>query len=117
MLLDFWAAWCGPCREQLPSLAGLSRELRDQDFALLGVDDDEMAATALSFFKENGYDWPSLFDGADHAARGKYKITAITTLVLIGASGKLVAIESGSGAASERAIRAALRSLGFRLSE
>lgn len=113
VLLDFWATWCAPCRDQMPAIAKLYRESKDQGLVLLGVSDDEKPEQALQYLKERGYDWPNLFDGAQHEARERFKVDAIPTLVLIDKQGVIVEYQIGSGASAEAAIRAALKRLGF----
>lgn len=115
VLLDFWATWCGPCRQQMPFIAKLYSETKDQGLLLLGVDDDRTPEKAIGFLKEHHYDWPSLFDGETKAAREKFKVSAIPTLVLIDKEGQTTEYQVGSGAETEKAIGAALQKLGFQI--
>lgn len=113
VLLDFWATWCEPCRKQMPSIAKLYAETKDQGLVMLGVNDDETPEKALEFLKEHNYAWQHLFDGKEKDARSKFKIDAIPTLVLIDKQGALVDIQIGNGDTAEEAIRAALRKQGL----
>jgi thiol-disulfide isomerase/thioredoxin len=72
VLLDFWATWCKPCRDQIPFVAALYREAGDQGLVVLGINDDENQDTALTFAREQRLAWPSLFDGRDHKVRESY---------------------------------------------
>lgn len=117
VLLDFWATWCLPCREQLPAMARLYASIKGQNVVLLGVDDDSDAETALRYVKERHYDWPILFGGPKSDARTKYRVDGIPTLVLIDTHGSIIAYEVGSGDVTERAIRAALRGQGVIIQE
>ncbi len=113
VLLDFWAAWCAPCRDQLPAIAKLYRETKDQGLILLGVNDDETTEQALKFLQGKPYDWPSLFDGKQKDGRTKYKVDGIPTLVLLDKQGIIVDYQLGNGDAAEIAIREALKKQGL----
>ncbi|MBI5086032.1 MAG: TlpA family protein disulfide reductase [Acidobacteria bacterium] len=115
ILLDFWAAWCAPCRTQLPALARLHRESKDQGVVLLGINDDESPEIALKYLRENGYDWQNLFDGTQKDARAKFKVAGIPALVVIDQQGVIVEYQVGSGETSEQAVRVALQKLGVKL--
>ena len=115
VLLDFWATWCAPCRDQMPAVAKLYRETKDQDLVLLGVNDDETPGKAIEYMKEKQYDWANLIDGKIGVAREKFKVQGIPTLVLIDKNGQIVEYQVGSGAETEKAIKAALRTLGFKI--
>jgi thiol-disulfide isomerase/thioredoxin len=115
VLLDFWATWCEPCRNQMPAIAKLHRETKDQGVVLLGVNDDDTAEKALKWAKEQGYGWPSLYDGQQKDARRKYKVDGIPTLVLIDKQGIIAEYQLGSGEIVDASVRSALRKLGVRL--
>jgi thiol-disulfide isomerase/thioredoxin len=115
VLLDFWATWCAPCRTQMPALAKLNKEIRDQGVVLVGINDDETPEAAKAYLAKGGYGWMQLYDGKQKDARAKFKVTAIPTLVLIDRDGVITEIQIGSGDAVEAAIRSALRRLGVSL--
>lgn len=109
VLLDFWATWCLPCREQMAKMA---RQKMEGVF-VLGVNDDETPEKARQFLTENNYRWPSLYDGKAGDARRLFKVSAIPALVLIDREGKIVAYEAGAADSVDAAIASALRALGL----
>ncbi|MBL9122786.1 MAG: TlpA family protein disulfide reductase [Planctomycetaceae bacterium] len=69
VLVDFWATWCGPCKEQFPHTLELAHKYRDQGLAVISVscDDADGQAGALEFLKSKGADIENLIstDGID----------------------------------------------------
>lgn len=59
ILVDVWATWCGPCREQTPKLAALQQKYRDKGLAVVGLSLDEKSdeAEVLKFMKEAGVNY------------------------------------------------------------
>lgn len=64
VLVNFWATWCQPCREEMPMLAGLQRELQDQGFEVVGIALDEVAQ-AREFAASLGIEYPILIGSTD----------------------------------------------------
>jgi len=76
VMVHFWATWCPPCVEELPTLAKLSQELTGTDFEMLAVSVDEGGAAAVTpFLQKNGLSLPVLLDPDRSVARkyGTYK--------------------------------------------
>lgn len=62
VLLNFWATWCDPCREEMPSMERLYRRFKDRGFVIVGVDVKDRRNDALSFLKELKITFPILLD-------------------------------------------------------
>jgi thiol-disulfide isomerase/thioredoxin len=56
LLVDFWATWCAPCRQEMPLLSKLESRLRDKRFRLVTIsaDEPEQEAAAVEFLKKSG---------------------------------------------------------------
>jgi len=61
VLVNFWATWCEPCREEMPFLASLENRLRDRGLVLIAIsaDEPEQEADALAFLKKTGIRFPA----------------------------------------------------------
>jgi thiol-disulfide isomerase/thioredoxin len=92
VLVDFWATWCGPCREEVPNVVAAYQKYHDQGFEVVGVSLDEDQATLLNFTAQNGMVWPQYFDGKgwDNALATANGVRAIPAMWLIGKDGKLI---------------------------
>ncbi|HEX5020889.1 MAG TPA: redoxin domain-containing protein [Candidatus Binatia bacterium] len=94
VLLNFWATWCGPCREEMPSLENLNRSFDDQGLAILAVNQRENAALVTRFMKTNGLNFTTPLDTTGRVA-GYYRVYGIPVSYLIDANGQLIGMRSG----------------------
>ncbi|HXB02394.1 MAG TPA: TlpA disulfide reductase family protein [Opitutaceae bacterium] len=93
VLVDFWATWCGPCREELPNVLAAYKKYHDKGFEIIGVSLDQDENTLKSFIKEKGMVWPQYFDGQGWGSKlgQKYGIDSIPMTFLLDQEGKIVA--------------------------
>ena len=92
LLVNFWATWCAPCREEMPSLDRLQAELGGEDFAVLTIAAGPNSPNAIrKFFEEEGIEnLPTLTDPKMQLARS-LGIVGLPVTLLIDAEGREVA--------------------------
>ncbi len=93
VLLDFFASWCGPCREQAPIVNRLAQRLGGPTLAVYGVNTSDQIADAEHYLEEHRPSYPVLFD-ADNAAAAGFNVEGLPTLLVIDKTGIVRAIET-----------------------
>jgi len=95
VLLDFWASWCGPCREENPNVVKVYSKYKDKNFTILSVSLDKADGKNnwLAAIRNDGLTWTQVSDLKfwDNAAAQLYYITSIPSNFLIDPNGKIVA--------------------------
>lgn len=86
VLVNFWASWCPPCREEFPVLAASRRDHQASGFEILGVTRNDGEADSREFVAEVGADWPILPD-PDGATWEAYDGVGLPTSFFIDADG------------------------------
>jgi peroxiredoxin len=77
VMVNFWATWCPPCKEEMPSMERLNKFMADEDFVMLAINADENGREVVpDFLKKNPHDFNVLYDdqGAVKQSYGVYKM-------------------------------------------
>jgi tetratricopeptide (TPR) repeat protein len=82
VLLDFWATWCGPCKDALPSLKRLLKQSSEDSLVGISISTDREAETWRAFIADNQMTWPQLHDARGVLSR-TYGVDGIPTYVVI----------------------------------
>ena len=109
VLIDFWATWCPPCREENPNIIAAYNRYVDDGFDIVGISLDSSQDALLEYIQTNGMPWRQVFDGKgwDSRVPGIYGVRSIPYSLLLGRDGKISAINP-RGQALVPAIEAAL---------
>lgn len=92
--IDFWASWCGPCRQSFPWMNRLQAKFGPRGLRVVAVNLDAQAADAQRFLAQVPASFTLAFDPAAESAR-RIGIKAMPSSVLVGADGKVLAVHSG----------------------
>lgn len=94
VLINFWASWCGPCRQEMPLLEKLYRRYRPLGFTILGVNVEEDPTAANKLLKEISVSFPVLFDGENTVSK-LYKIKGMPSTVIVDRDGNMRQLHTG----------------------
>lgn len=89
VLLNFWATWCGPCKEEMPSLAKLQTQFDSARFQVVTITTDMHPRGIKQFLDHLGIHLPVLFDESEDVSRA-FLVRGLPTTVLIGQDGRAV---------------------------
>lgn len=92
--LDFWASWCGPCRQSFPALSTLHQRYSSQGFEVIAVNLDSDISQALAFVSKFPVDYP-LLRGFDTDAAELYGVKVMPTAFIIDAEGNVRLVHHG----------------------
>ncbi len=104
VLLDFWASWCGPCRQEMPEVKKIWTKYGGDRFVIIGVNLDRTVEAFESYVTEEGLTWPQYYDAGGRSARiaQLYNVPGIPHTVLIDQDGIIRAVGLRGGSLSNR---------------
>ena len=94
VLVNVWASWCVPCREEAPALARFDRELRGRA-RLVGIDFQDAKADALAFIREFGWRFPNVADPQGRLA-ADYGLVGLPTTFVVDGEGRIARALTGA---------------------
>lgn len=94
VMINFWATWCGPCRQEMPLLDELYSRYQRVGFSLLGVNIDDDSAKAMNMVSELGVSFPVLFDARKEVSK-LYSVDAMPVTVLVDREGNVRHVHQG----------------------
>ncbi len=95
VLVDFWATWCDPCKEEIPELVKLQNTLGPKGFVIIGVSMDDETETVAPFAKAAGINYSVILLGSERAPKG-WVVPGLPTAYLIGRDGNVLKRQFGS---------------------
>ena len=103
VLIDFWATWCGPCRQSMPEIGRIYEKYHSRGLEVMGVamDDDGREAAVQSFAKDMGITYPVGMP-TSHESVLRYKMDSIPLLVIVDRSGNIQGKQAGYAPGMER---------------
>lgn len=94
VMINFWATWCGPCRQEMPLLDELYQRYERVGFNLLGVNIDDDSRRAMQMIDELGVKFPVLFDARKEVSK-LYEVEAMPVTVLVDREGNVRYVHHG----------------------
>jgi peroxiredoxin len=94
VLLNFWASWCGPCRQEMPLLNTLQQRYNKLGFNVVGVNVDKDSALANKLLKDIPVTFPVLLDNTG-AVSASYNVSSMPTTVIIDRDGNMRYLHRG----------------------
>jgi len=94
VMINFWATWCGPCRQEMPLLDDLYNRYERVGFKLLGVNIDDNSQRAIDMMRELGVNFPVLFDASKDVSK-LYEVNAMPVTVILDREGNVRHVHQG----------------------
>jgi cytochrome c biogenesis protein CcmG/thiol:disulfide interchange protein DsbE len=94
VVLNYWASWCAPCRDESPLLARWHRRIAPLGGTVVGVDALDVTSDAQRFIRRYGLDYPMLRD-ADGDSERRFGVTGYPETLVIDRAGRVAALQRG----------------------
>jgi len=110
VLVNFWASWCGPCRQEMPALDELHQRYNRLGFTVLGVNVEQDPAAARDYLEDLPVSFPVLLDSRNEVTR-TYQVSAMPSTVIIDRDGQVRYIHEGYSPGDEALYQDVVRGL------
>lgn len=110
VMINFWATWCGPCRQEMPLLEQMHRKYQPMGFTLLGVNVEPDSSGAEGWLKQTPVSFPILFDRENRVSK-LYNVSGMPSSVLIDRKGNVRYLHRGYRAGDENTYLNHIRAL------
>jgi thiol-disulfide isomerase/thioredoxin len=94
LFVNFWATWCPPCREEMPSMQKLHARLKDKDFLIVAIDLQESAEPVKKFLNEYELTFMTLLDSTGETGP-LFGINSIPTTLIMDKNGMIIGVAMG----------------------
>ncbi|HKT74228.1 MAG TPA: TlpA disulfide reductase family protein [Steroidobacteraceae bacterium] len=94
VMLNFWASWCGPCRQEMPLLESIYKKYNKMGFVLIGVNVEPDSAKAEEWLKQTPVSFPIVFD-KDSKVSKAYDVAGMPSTIFIDRKGNLRVLHRG----------------------
>jgi thiol-disulfide isomerase/thioredoxin len=110
VMINFWATWCGPCRQEMPLLESIYKKYNKAGFTLLGVNVEPDSKPAEDWLKQTPVSFPVLFD-KDSKVSKLYEVAGMPSTVIIDRKGNVRVIHKGYKPGDENEYQDSIRKL------
>lgn len=110
VMINFWASWCGPCRQEMPLLESIYKKYNKLGFTLLGVNVEPDSKAAEEWLKATPVSFPILFD-KDSKVSKLYDVAGMPSTVIIDRAGKVRVLHRGYKPGDENEYLDSIRTL------
>jgi len=110
VMINFWASWCGPCRQEMPLLESIYKKYNKMGFTMIGVNVEPDSNAANEWLKATPVSFPILYD-RDSKVSKLYDVAGMPSTVIIDRSGKLRVLHRGYKPGDENEYLDSIRTL------
>lgn len=110
VMLNFWASWCGPCRQEMPLLDSIYTKYKRMGFTLIGVNVEPDSKSANDWLKQTPVSFPILYDKESRVSK-MYDVEGMPSTVIIDRAGKVRALHRGYKPGDENEYLDSIRTL------
>jgi peroxiredoxin len=94
VLINFWASWCGPCRQEMPLLENLYKRYNKLGFTIMGVNVDTDSTKANNYLKDMTVTFPIVYDITNSVSKS-FNVNAMPTTVIVDRNGNMRFLHQG----------------------